>query len=168
MPEHPIHCKTDDKDESARIYLDVIWDKNIHPFPQPPLPEEKITETTENHTKCGGLRKDLHPFELPAIPNNEEPTEENTIYDQLDYWPIGQWPKFRKSWKERLNPLQLRNKTIFVIVLIAVSSIIVATTFITRFLVKQNTQNEDNCPTLVNCSFCIGINSELSKDLSVH
>ena len=142
MPEHPVHCKTDIKDDSAGIYLDVIWDENIHPFPQPALPDEKITQTTENDTKPEGLRKNLHPFELPAIPKEEEHTEENTIYDQLDYWPIGQWPKFRRSWRERLNPLHLRNKTILIIVLVAVSSILVATTFITKSFIEQSTQND--------------------------
>ncbi len=130
MPEPPVHCKTDDKDESAGIYLDVIWDKNVHPFPPPPLPES------------GGLRRNMHPFELPAIPKEEDPADENIIYDQPDYWPIGQWPKFRRSWKERFNPLHLRNKTILVIVLIAASSFGVAIIFISRSFIMQTAQND--------------------------
>ncbi len=119
------------------VYINIVRDKDGHPFPQPSLPDKEITENTKNDTKC----KNQHPFELPAIPEEKDPTApaENSIYDQLDYWPIGQWPKFRQSWKERLNPLQLRNKTIFIILLLALCTIVAAVTLICIFFIAPNT-----------------------------
>ena len=121
-------------------YIDVIRDRNQHPFPQPPLPTEQI-----NPNKNGeGIRnKNQRPIELPAIPKKETTTEENIVYDQVDYWPIGQWPNFRRSWPDRLNPLQLRNKTILIIIALVLSAIIVVViTLISRFVMIQETPSE--------------------------
>ncbi len=90
-------------------YLEIIFDSNLHPFPLPPLPEEEA-QTGEENIK--------------------------TVYDVLpDCW-FREWPDVKPSinW----NPLNLRNKTICILISIAVLSICLGIIFITYFAILPN------------------------------
>ena len=104
------------------IYLEVLPDGNLQPFPHNPAKQEINKRNVKIYE---GLQKDCHPFPLPPLPKEA-------------------WPEYKKTICERLNPLQLRNKTIFMIVIVAVIIILSVAIVISRFILIENDENEGN------------------------
>ena len=163
--------KTDERsqtiNEGTPYYMEVIWDKDLHPYPQPPLPKENPT-ISEQEPSTSSDGKPILPERkrnvgkgtsnikegscihniLPAIPEHVEgevAQNENTTYASFDeLWdlPMPEYPKIKRELRFQINwnPLGLRRKTICCLVIFAtaIASIIGMTIVIFLLTAKLN------------------------------
>ena len=185
--------------EGSPYYLEVICNKDLHPFGQKGLPKEnvaipkqepvirEVSSTTPDgkpivpprkHDVCqetpnikeenflyDAAWEDLHPYPLPAIPEQTEeevvPDGNSTyeVFDELWDFPEPEWPESKRKFRVEINwnPLELKRKTICCLCIFAIAGASIIGMSIALFILMKriNTGKVSSCKEYVSLLICI-------------